>query len=81
MEVGQTVERDSLAARTRDGTREGFILPIGGAEEKIGVTRILSRLVDLLLFGMTGMAAESLLPGHFLRIPGSGPPLHCWVSD
>ncbi|MFV2007139.1 MAG: cyanophycinase [Longimicrobiales bacterium] len=47
MEVGQTVERDSLDARTRDGTREGFIIPIGGAEEKIGDTRILSRFVDL----------------------------------
>ena len=47
MEVGQTAERDSLAARTRDGTREGFIIPIGGAEEKIGDTRILSRFVHL----------------------------------
>ena len=47
MEVGQTAERDSLAARTRDGTREGFIIPIGGAEEKIGDTRILSKFVHL----------------------------------
>jgi cyanophycinase len=35
------------AARTRDGTRHGFIVPIGGAEEKIGDSRILSRFVDL----------------------------------
>jgi cyanophycinase len=47
LEVGQTLERDSLAARTRDGTRMGFIIPIGGAEEKIGDARILSRFVDL----------------------------------
>jgi len=43
----QTANRDSLAARTRDGTREGFIIPIGGAEEKLGDTRILSEFVDL----------------------------------
>ena len=47
MESPQAVERNSLAARTRDGTREGFIVPIGGAEEKIGDTRILSRFVEL----------------------------------
>jgi cyanophycinase len=47
LEPPQTIERDSLAARTRDGTREGFIIPIGGAEEKIGDTRILSRFVNL----------------------------------
>ena len=47
MDSPQAVERDSLAARTRDGTREGFIIPIGGAEEKIGDTRILSRFVEL----------------------------------
>jgi len=34
-------------ARTRDGTRNGFIVPIGGAEEKIGDSRILSRFVEL----------------------------------
>jgi len=43
----QTADRGSLPARTRDGTREGFIIPIGGAEEKIGDTRILSRFVEL----------------------------------
>ena len=47
MESPQGVERESPAARTRDGTREGFIIPIGGAEEKIGDTRILSRFVEL----------------------------------
>ena len=47
MESGQIVERDLRAARTRDGTREGFIIPIGGAEEKIGNTRILSSFVHL----------------------------------
>ncbi len=47
MQAGQTIERDLLAARTRDGTREGFIIPIGGAEEKIGDTRILSSFVHL----------------------------------
>ncbi len=47
MAAPQTVGRDSPAARTRDGIREGFIIPIGGAEEKIGDTRILSRFVEL----------------------------------
>ena len=47
MESPQTTERNSFAARTRDGTREGFIIPIGGAEEKIGDAQILSRFVDL----------------------------------
>lgn len=47
MAAPQTVGRDSPAARTRDGIREGFIIPIGGAEEKIGDTRILSRFVQL----------------------------------
>ncbi|MEE8147621.1 MAG: cyanophycinase [Longimicrobiales bacterium] len=47
MEAGQTAERDSLGARTRDGTREGFIILIGGAEEKIGDARILSSFVHL----------------------------------
>ena len=40
-------ERDSAAARTRDGTRCGFIVPIGGAEEKMGDSRILSRFVEM----------------------------------
>lgn len=43
----QSKERESTAARTRDGTRNGFIVPIGGAEEKIGDSRILSRFVEL----------------------------------
>jgi cyanophycinase len=43
----QTAEHKPLAARTRDGTRAGFIIPIGGAEEKLKDTRILSRFVDL----------------------------------
>jgi cyanophycinase len=34
-------------ARTRDGTRLGFIVPIGGAEEKIGDSLILTRYVEL----------------------------------
>lgn len=37
----------ATAARTRDGTRSGFLVPIGGAEEKIGDTRILTRFVEL----------------------------------
>ncbi len=37
----------ATAARTRDGTRSGFLVPIGGAEEKIGDTRILTRFVGL----------------------------------
>ena len=40
-------EREQTAARTRDGTRNGFIVPIGGAEEKIGDSRILTRFVEL----------------------------------
>ena len=40
-------EQNSAAARTRDGTRSGFIVPIGGAEEKIGDSRILSRFVEM----------------------------------
>jgi len=40
-------ETESQAARTRDGTRHGFIVPIGGAEEKIGASRILARFVEL----------------------------------
>jgi cyanophycinase len=40
-------ETTSVAARTRDGTRHGLIVPIGGAEEKIGDSRILRRFVDL----------------------------------
>lgn len=47
LQAPETVEQESLAARTRDGTREGFIIPIGGAEEKLGDTRILSRFVNL----------------------------------
>jgi hypothetical protein len=47
LEAGQILERDLGAARTRDGTREGFIIPIGGAEEKMGDTRILSNFVQL----------------------------------
>lgn len=47
MAAPQSVGRDSPTARTRDGIREGFIIPIGGAEEKIGDTRILSRFVQL----------------------------------
>jgi cyanophycinase len=43
----QLEERGSPAARTRDGTRHGFIVPIGGAEEKIGDSRILTRFVEL----------------------------------
>lgn len=39
--------RKSTTARTRDGTRHGFIVPIGGAEEKIGNSRILQRFVDI----------------------------------
>ncbi|MEM7416240.1 MAG: cyanophycinase [Gemmatimonadota bacterium] len=38
---------DNDVARTRDGTRKGFIVPIGGAEEKIGPSRILARFVEL----------------------------------
>jgi cyanophycinase len=47
LESPQTIDRDALAARTRDGTREGFIIPIGGGEEKIGDTSILSQFVEL----------------------------------
>ncbi len=47
MESPQSTGGDSFAARTRDGIRKGFIIPIGGAEEKIGDTRILSRFVEL----------------------------------
>jgi cyanophycinase len=47
LEAGQILERDLGAARRRDGTREGFIIPIGGAEEKMGDTRILSSFVQL----------------------------------
>ena len=47
MESPQAVEGDAPAARTRDGTRAGFIVPIGGAEEKLGDTRILSRFAEL----------------------------------
>lgn len=43
----EIVKDEALTARTRDGTREGFIIPIGGAEEKIGNARILSKFVDL----------------------------------
>ncbi len=43
----ESTERVTSAARTRDGTRNGFIVPIGGAEEKIGDTRILTRFVEL----------------------------------
>lgn len=45
MESGQIVERDLGTARTRNGIREGFIIPIGDAEEKIGDTRMLSSFV------------------------------------
>lgn len=34
-------------ARTRDGERRGFIVPIGGAEEKVRDRAILTRFVDL----------------------------------
>ena len=34
-------------ARTRDGLRRGFIVPIGGAEEKVRDREILRRFVDL----------------------------------
>jgi cyanophycinase len=43
----QSTERHPSAARTRDGTREGFIVPIGGAEEKFRDPKILSRFADL----------------------------------
>ncbi len=43
----QSTERHSTTARTRDGTRAGFIIPIGGAEEKLGPSKILSRFVEL----------------------------------
>jgi cyanophycinase len=42
-----TADAESSVARTRDGTRTGFIVPIGGAEEKIGDSRILSQFVSL----------------------------------
>jgi cyanophycinase len=35
------------AGRTRDGVRQGFIIPIGGAEEKIRDRSILSRFVEI----------------------------------
>lgn len=34
-------------ARTRDGERRGFIVPIGGAEEKVRDRAILTRFIDL----------------------------------
>ena len=40
-------EQQASPARTRDGTRNGFIVPIGGAEEKIGDSRILTRFLEL----------------------------------
>ncbi len=47
MPAPDTAEPHTAAARTRDGTREGYIIPIGGAEEKIGDTRILSKFTEL----------------------------------
>jgi len=46
---GATDSHDRVAttARTRDGTRSGFLIPIGGAEEKIGDSRILSQFIAL----------------------------------
>jgi cyanophycinase len=42
-----TAQQNTTAARTRDGTRQGFIIPIGGAEERIGDSKILSRFAGL----------------------------------
>ena len=47
MGTTQSTEQHSDAARTRDGTRKGFIIPIGGAEEKTRDPQILSRFADL----------------------------------
>lgn len=35
------------ASRTRDGVRRGYVIPIGGAEEKLRDRQILQRFVDL----------------------------------
>jgi cyanophycinase len=45
--AAHSTQRDAAAARTRDGTRQGFIIPIGGAEERIGDSKILSRFARL----------------------------------
>lgn len=47
MEATEPATPSAKSARTRDGVRTGFIIPIGGAEEKIGDTRILSKFVEL----------------------------------
>jgi cyanophycinase len=43
----ESMESAATTARTRDGTRQGFIVPIGGAEKKVGASRILARFVEL----------------------------------
>lgn len=40
-------DHTEAAARTRDGVRRGFIIPIGGAEEKVRDRAILTRFVEL----------------------------------
>lgn len=41
------ITASSAAARTRDGIRRGFIIPIGGAEQKIRDRNILTRFVNM----------------------------------
>lgn len=45
--MGSTQSTEESAARTRDGTRKGFIIPIGGAEEKVSEPHILTRFASL----------------------------------
>ena len=47
MESTDFEHRVDTIARTRDGTRHGFLVPIGGAEEKIGDSKILARFAAL----------------------------------
>lgn len=43
----RTSGADEASARTRDGVRRGFIVPIGGAEEKVRDRAILTRFAQL----------------------------------
>ncbi len=60
---------NSISGRTRDGVRRGFIIPIGGAEEKVRDRAILNRFVEL----SGGRDANIAVIPTASELPSTGP--------